>query len=411
MFYGCGCASASDTEKMNLIKERPRIILGVTSSKSLILLRGLADRLEKSGFDVHVVASDIDYALVRESEHIKFHDVPMERKPSLKADVRSLLRWFHLTRNIRPDITMIGTPKASLLGTLAAFLNRVPVRVYHVRGLRLETETGMARTLYRALERLTFITSTIALAVSPSLKARIEDLRLNGKTPVVVLGAGSSNGIDTKRFYPKSTSADVRKGRKRKLSLDGTVPTIGFVGRLTQDKGVGDLVSASNQILQANIPHDLMLVGAVEDESIKELLIKNNLTTRPIVWIPEVKDVAPLYDLMDVFCLPTYREGFPNVVLEAGASGLPTVTTTATGAVDSVRDGVTGVLVPTAHSYELAQALGRLLEDSLLRKVLGAAARQWIEDRFPRDKVQTELVIFLQSQLARSRSNGREEQK
>lgn len=380
---------------------RPRVLLGVTIEQSLQFLAGVPEKLVEAGFAVDLVASTIDPKCHMNSEWITYHAIPMERRPAPRQDLTALWRWLGLLRKLRPDVAMIGTPKASLLGLTAAFTCRVPARIYQVRGLRLETESGLARAIYAAMERLTFAASTSSLVVSPSLAARVSVLRLNGRTPLEMLGRGSSNGVDPDRFDTGRVSSKDRDERRAVIGLRPGTPVVGFVGRLARDKGIVDLLAASDLLQKQGLDHQMLLVGSVEDERIRDALSQRENESRTIVHLDEVSDVAPLYPAMDVLCLPTYREGFPNVVLEASASALPVVTTTATGAVDSVLDGITGLLVPPQDAASLADALSVLIKDEALRSELGSQGAAWVREQFSREKIQDDLVDLVLSKLPR----------
>ncbi len=382
---------------------RPRIVIGVTSPVSLILMRGLPERLAGEGWDVIVVsAPGPELEELRRSGVVRVESVEMARDPRLSADIKALFAWSRLLRRLRPDVILVGTPKAGMLGVMAGFLVRAPVRIYHLRGLRLETATGASRAVFRAVEALTLAAATSTIAVSESLRRRVSALRLGRSDKVVVLGRGSSNGVDVDRFQPSMRAEDVLASRRR-LGLDEGVPVIGYVGRLHPDKGLDDLVAASELLSARDVRHQLLIVGGTDHESAHEMV--RRLEDLPVsVALPgSVPDSAPFYQVMDIHCLPTLREGFPNAVLEASATGVATVTTDATGAVDSVVAGETGYIVPVRNSRALADALEEALSDrdELARRARNA--RQWAVDNYSRTRVQSDLATFLRRSSERHR--------
>ena len=370
---------------------RPRILLGVTVAKSLILMRGLPELLLANGWDVHVVSSPGPGLDDLTSRGISVHPLSMAREPSPAQDLRSLLAWRAVVRDIQPDVVFSGTPKAGLLGMLAGRLARVPVRIYHLRGLRLETATGWRRHLYGVVERIAIGASTSTLSVSKSLSDRVVALGLGASDRITVLGSGSSNGVDLAQFSPGGPDPELQ----RHLGIDPSIPVIGFVGRLAADKGARELIEASKTIARRGLHHQLLVVGEVEDQGVLDQFLDLKSAGVPVVLAGHVVDSAPYYRLMTLFCLPTYREGFPNVVLEATASGVCVVTTDATGARDSVVDGESGVIVPVRDAPSLALAFIEILMHREKREDLARAGRERTAAEFGRHRVQESTIEFL----------------
>jgi glycosyltransferase involved in cell wall biosynthesis len=375
-----------------------RILLGVTSDLSLVLLSGFPAYLVEQGWDVHVACTpgpNLEKLATHGNVHC--HPLPMEREPAVLADLRALRRWLRLLALVRPDVVLVGTPKAGLLGLLAAWTTRVPTRIYQLRGLRLETTRGLARRVWSTLERVSFATSTEALAVSASLRRRVIELGLVRSVKVLVLGGGSSNGVDIVRFRPDDLGTEPRP------HVDGLVegvPVIGFVGRLNRDKGLDVLYRASTLLEDRGIAHQILIVGGVDGADQTHLFE----TAHRSVVVSHVGDTAPYYRLMQVLCLPTLREGFPNVVLEASASGLPVVTTDATGAIDSVQDGVTGLIAEAGSAESLADMLAQILHDPDRAAEMGRRGRDFAVEGYARDIVWSRLADHLDSRFRQART-------
>jgi glycosyltransferase involved in cell wall biosynthesis len=205
---------------------------------------------------------------------------------------------------------------------------------------------------------------------------------------LVVLAAGSGNGVEVARFAPTSErlreAAILRSG----LAIPATASVIGFVGRFTRDKGISELIDAYVRLRCHRPDTYLLLVGDFEDGDAVSADVRKAVARDPqIIHTGMVQDPAPYYYLMDVLALPTYREGFPNAVLEAYVAGKPVVTTRATGARDAVQDGITGTLVPVADSLSLASALLQLIESPDLAKRMGRAGNQRVQREFRQDFV------------------------
>jgi len=284
---------------------------------------------------------------------------------------------------MRPDLTEFSTPKAGLLGTVAARLAGVPRRVYMLRGLKLERSEGWKRHLLLMLERLAASCATLVLCNSASLRAEALALGIGSDAKLRLLGTGSSNGVDVERFAPGPNELGPI------LGLPADAPVVGFVGRLTRDKGVPELIEAF-EVIRSAVPNvRLLLVGWFDEaeDALSEDL-QRSIRAHPQIHLTGfVDDTAPYYRAMDVMVLPTWREGFPNVVLEAAATGVPVVTTIATGARDSVVPEVTGLLIPPGYPEAISEAVVRLLRDGDLRGRMGLAARSWILEHFVDDRV------------------------
>ena len=373
--------------------ENQTILFGVTSSQSLRLLGKIPTAIAKMGWNVHVVVGDTASEVPRDFHRIKTHILPMKRTPSLIRDISSFGRWILLLIKVRPDVVVIGTPKAALLGILASLICQVPVRIYQLRGLRLETVNGPARFLLYLLEWVTARTSTDILAVSPSLKEQYCNLGLSKANRVKVLGFGSSHGVDITYFNAtrwqtwKPPQAQLRK------SLESQTPILGFVGRLSKDKGSNELLECLNTLRKDKIEHTLLLIGPFEGNElgIDEL----DAFDQGVVKTGPLEDVAPYYAIMDLLLLPTHREGFPNVVLEAAASGVPAITTDATGAIDSVIDGETGLIFPVCDVEAFVEAVKRLVTNPQLIRELGENAQSIVSSRYGAEFVTQQYVDFI----------------
>jgi len=336
------------------VSEPPAIVLGVTESLQVPYLGRTPEAFVEAGWSVHVVSGP-GIELERKTTSVATHPVPMVRDPRPMSDAVALLRWCQLLRQVRPAVVLLGTPKAALLGLLAARVVRVPVKIYLVRGLRLESARGAKAALLWLMERLTVLAADDVLAVSRSLLERCGELRLVGRTPARVIGAGSSHGIDLAQFNPAEFAAERRLESRRALGFGADDFVVGFVGRVRRDKGVPELVEAF-QMLRVDRPQRLVVLGRLEDTQ----ALDRFSTPENTVILEHVDDVRPIMSTFDVLCLPSHREGFPNVVLEAGALGIPSVVTDVTGMADSVIHGETGYVVPRRDVSAIAAALGSL---------------------------------------------------
>lgn len=378
-----------------MVAERATIVFGVTIDYQLRYHQGLYERLADAGWDVHIVAGTgpIGRAL---SAHpgVTVHVLDLARTPSPYADFRGLIWWMRLLRRWRPDVVVVGTPKAGLIGTVATRLTRVPVRVYELHGLRLECTRGLRRSLLRTMERISCAASTHVIAVGPSLRELSLSERLAAVRKIVVLGAGSPNGVDVDRFAVATSDEEARASLRADLGIPSSAQIVTFVGRLTADKGLRALTDAMVAV-ERRAPVWLLLIGGIDDGSGLDEAHRLRETLDRLSVVGEVDDVAPFLAISDVFCLPSRREGLPTVILEAFAAKVPVVATRATGIVDLVSDGVTGRLVPIDDVPALEQRLLEALQDTDASHRMAVAASRLVRVNFVRDEVQTRWIDTL----------------
>ena len=261
-------------------------------------------------------------------------------------------------------------------------LTRTPARIYMLRGLRYETTTGKKRTLLRQLEKISAGTAHRVVAVSESLRRVAIADRLAPSWKCDVIGAGSSNGVDIERFATTPKQREAAQQAHKDIA-----PVIGFIGRIHPDKGLDLLAQATEILARRGTPGSLLVVGAPDDPQGEEIWTTLKDSSWDVTLTGATPDVAPFLRRMDILCLPTMREGFPNVVLEAAAAGIPTVATAATGVVDSIVDGETGLICHDRNPEHLADLLARLLDSSELRYRLGDQAHARSAAQFGRDHV------------------------
>jgi glycosyltransferase involved in cell wall biosynthesis len=369
----------SDRSLENAAPAAPRIVVGITHPQTCLTLTGRLKALRAAGFDVMLVCSPgelLDSTAAREG--VRAIPLPMRRGIAPLSDARSLFRLWRLLRRLRPALAEFSTPKAGLLGGIAAWMVGVPVRIYMLRGLKLDTASGWKRSILLAAERVSAACAQVVLCNSTSLRAESEALGIAPARKLSLIGNGSSNGVNVDRFCPGPTDVRERLGLRRES------PVIGFVGRLTRDKGIPELVDAFDLILRSEPEAHLLLVGWFDasDDALSPSMRERIQGQPRICYSGFVQDTVPWYRAMDVLVLPTWREGFPNAVLEAAATGIPVITTQCTGSRDSVIPEVTGMLIPPGCPEAIAETVMELLHDPARRRRMGQAGRKWVEENF-----------------------------
>ncbi|MEC7520537.1 MAG: glycosyltransferase family 4 protein [Myxococcota bacterium] len=380
---------------------RRRLLHIATVPETLYFLRGQVQFMRDAGFDVHVAtAPGARLQGVAEECGAEPHELPLTRAISPRADLVATRRTHALIRALRPDVVHGHTPKGGLVSMMAAAAARVPVRIYHLRGMPLLTAEGATRAALWGAEATSITCAHRVIAVSRSLAAAARAHRLPVRRKVSVIGAGSSNGVDLKRFDPTRRS---REEARRTLGLAGDETVFAYVGRLVADKGIPELVDAWRRVTRDDgPPARLLMVGTYEARDGLDPETRRHIETSPsIEHRPFMEDIATLYRGVDALVLPTRREGFPNVPLEAAAMELPVVTTDAIGAVDSVVHDATGLIAPTGSAAGLADAITRYLRDPDLRRRHGRAGRERAERDFQPERIWSGILEIYQRELAR----------
>lgn len=347
------------------------------------LLKGQL-RFLNNYYDVTAVASDTGtLCSVEQQQGVKTIDITMAREISLWQDIKSLVALYRLFRRDRPDIVHANTPKASLLGMVAAWLARVPHRIYTVTGLRFETTSGLLRFVLKTMERITCLCATKVIPEGDGVRDTLLRERITRK-PLKKILNGNINGVDLRYF---SRTEEVMS-EAAKLRLEGKFTFI-FVGRMVKDKGMNELVAAFDRLSREYDNVALRLVGRFE-QNLDPLLpktmdiIQNNANIQLDGY---QCDVRPYIAASDVLVLPSYREGFPNVIIQAGALGLPSIVTDISGCNEVIINNENGVIIPKRSEEALYIAMRDIYLSPERWQDMASRARDMVAERYE----QTEL--------------------
>lgn len=383
-------SAVENDSEMNRTNNGVRLIHITTVPWSFFFFRGQTAFMKSRGFDFRIISSPdgrLDQFGAR--EQVPTYAVPMARQITPLRDIRAVSQLFFTLRKIRPSIVHAHTPKGGLLGMVAAWVARVPIRIYHIRGLPYMTASGTKRRLLTWSERVSCALANQVLCVSNSIMdVAIED-RICSPHKIKVLGAGSGNGVDAyARFNPDRFSLEERDALRARYGIEKNARIIGYIGRIVRDKGIEELAAAWSVLAPQYPDVHLVLVGPLEPQDPVSPASLDALQSHPRVhFMDDTEDPAPYYSIFDVVTLPTYREGFPNVPLESAAMEIPVVATRIPGCIDAVVDGETGTLVAAQNAVELAGALSRYLVDPELRGAHGQAGRVRVLQEFQQEVV------------------------
>ncbi len=347
--------------------------------------RGLTEKLKNSGFILDICSSpdkELDY--FRKQFGLTVYPVGIHRQITVWRDILAIIKLVRIFRRNDYDIVHAHTPKAGLLGMIAAILARVKCRIYTCHGLPTETASGIRRLVLKSTEKISCSLAHQVLVVSKSLSEKLVDSGLCKLSKIKILGSGSACGVDLERFNRTAELAEKSKAIRSRHSISPDDMVIGFIGRLVPDKGVGILIEAFIRLYESNKNCKLLVIGNYDLHrgllSSKTVEIINN---HPGIRRREFNDQIELYyAVMDMLVLPTRREGFPYTILEASAMGLPVIATKVTGCVDAVVNGQTGLLVEPDNAEQLYQAMAKLVKHPQLRRRLGEQGRKRAEALF-----------------------------
>jgi len=381
------------------------VVFGMNSSFAVRqFLPEVLAAVQNRGFDAVVAAPQPlePPAFQTSFPGVRFRHVPMKREISLLSDIGSLCRLWFLLKSIHPALTNMSTPKMGLIGGLAAWLARVPHRIYTLRGLRYETARSWKRKLLIACEKIACACAHQIICISRSVRQTAIQEGLAPAAKLVLLGEVVSEGITIE------PEAEIRGGDpvqlRKQLRIPEEAAVIGFVGRLTRDKGVCELVQCFQILQREGRAVHLLLLGDFESgDPVDRKTVRWFSTNTAAHWLGFVPDPKPYYRLMSAFVFPTYREGLGKVLLEAAAAGVPVVSTKVTGVVDIVQDGLTGILVPPGDAPALARAVGRLLDQPETAAQMARAAQGMIREHFDNSFYLARLGEMIESLAAADR--------
>lgn len=368
---------------------KPKLLRVTTVPESLkILLKGQHKFMSENEFEVVGVASN-GKALdnVSQYENIRVIGVNMTRKITLFKDILSVYNLYKVIRKEKPLIVHSHTPKAGIVSMLASKLANVPIRLHTVAGLPLMEAKGYKRKLLNFVEKVTYACATNVYPNSQGLFQFIVNEELVSSKKLKVIANGSSNGIDTFYFDSVCVSEEQRHELNAKLDINKNDFIFVFVGRLVGDKGINELIEAFSKINDCKVK--LLLVGDFEhelDPLLKETINKIN-RNKNIISVGFQSDVRPYFAISNCLVFPSYREGFPNVVMQGGAMGLPSIVSNINGCNEIIEEGINGTIIPVKDSSSLFESMLKMVNNEHWRCQLASNARDIIVSRYKQQVV------------------------
>jgi glycosyltransferase involved in cell wall biosynthesis len=371
---------------------RPKLFRISTVPASLnILLKGQLAFLQKY-FDLTAVSSaGDDLQEVKEREKVNIHAIGIKRNISPLSDLVSLVKLYFYFRREKPFMVHSITPKAGLLSMMAAKMAGVPVRIHTFTGLIFPNKVGPTKKVLIAMDKLLCACATNIYPEGKGVKNSLESYGITQK-PLRVLANGNVNGINLDHFSRQALSIDQTKNLKQELGIKDSDFVFVFVGRLVRDKGINELVQAFSELDLANLK--LLLVGPFESnlDPLHANTLKSIEENPGIIAPGRQRDVRPYFAISDALAFPSYREGFPNVVMQAGAMELPAIVTNISGCNEIVQEGVNGTIIPPANVEALKTAMRRMVTDEEYRLSLKKNARSMIVSRYEQKLVWEALL-------------------
>ena len=363
------------------------------------LLRGQSRFMSKY-YDVIGVSGDGDaLAEVRQNEGIRTHVVEMTRTITPLKDLKAVYQLYKFFKKENPFIVHTHTPKAGTVGMLAAKLAGVPHRLHTIAGLPLLEATGNKRKLLNAVEKFTYSCATLILPNSFGLEQIILDHNFAKPSKLKVIGNGSSNGINTEHYDTAHVSKEAQNNLRTELNISKEDLVFIFIGRIVRDKGINELVAAFNSLSKKNKNCKLLLVGPRENHldpllPETETVIKSN---KNILAVGVQKDIRPYVAISHVLTFPSYREGFPNVVLQGSCMELPCIVGNINGCNEIIEHNVNGLIIPVKDAKAVENAMQYMIDFPEKRQAMIAHSRSRILERFKQEFVWNEILKTYQT--------------
>lgn len=375
-----------------------KIVISYTIPTTFIFSTEIISSLKKEGYHITIISSnEIELQEVAKKLSVDYVSVAFTREFSIYKDLVALIQMILVLYKIKPKVVLGATPKAALISMIASRILNVRYRVYHVLGLPYETATGFKKHILVWVEKLTSLCATNILPVSTSLSSVYLSKFHFLKEKMNAIASLTIAGVDIEKF-DKNRFSLYNDQIKKEIGIPNGFFVIGFVARLSVDKGIGDFIAFWEQM---KLKYDNLVVLMVGDQDERDGFdikrLNDFFEDENVFHINHTNEVEKYMSVMDVFVLPSYREGFGNVNIEASSMKLPVISYNVTGCKDSVKDGFSGFLVEKNDIEALVLKVSYFIDSPLGIEKFGNQGRKYVEENFTRQKVAHDIVKYLNS--------------
>ncbi len=373
-----------------------KIIFCYTVPSTFIFTTDIITILKDKGYKVILMSSNEQELMeVAKSLNVDFVFFDFTREFSIYRDLATLIKMINLLRKLKPEIVIGATPKSALISMMASKFVGVNHRIYHILGLPYETATGIKKTILLLVEKLTSFCATRIVPISSSVSKEYEIKFKFTKNIFHNIGLLSIAGVDLKKF-DNNRFVFIKDQIKKDIGIQNNYFIIGFVGRLTVDKGVGDFIALWNGIKKKYDKVAVMIIGDTDSrDGFDQNLLNVFFEDQNVFHFAKTNEVEKYMSIMDVFVLPSYREGFGNVIIEASSMKVPVVSYNVTGCKDSVKDGFSGILVEKNNINSLISAVSYFIDYPSEKEKFGDQGRSYVEKYFSRYNIALNFVKFI----------------
>lgn len=374
----------------------PKILIGVSSSFCASFLKGQVKFLVEHGFSVVIVSGPgEEISMLAKAEQAKLITIPFTKRITPFKDLVQLLQIVRILHKEKPDIINAGNPKSGFLIMLAAWLTGHKKRVFTLHGVLSDTKHGLARSVIGFTEKLSCSIAHKVIVVSPSLKEHAEKRRLLKAGKGIVIENGSCNGIDLELFEKNEKSVAAGKALRSQLNIGDDAIVVSFVGRVSKDKGIDGLIKSFDNLYTRYPFLKLIIAGPLHEEhGLGPIIVEQLKENKNIHYLGWVTDVVPVYAATDILVLPSLREGFGNVLIEAAAMQVPVIAPDIPGCRDAVSNGFNGFLFEKANIISLTDSIEYFIDHAAMREQYGMNGRMFVEENFSNIRVWKGLLHF-----------------